>query len=240
MSVFGKIGKVLKKAAPIVATVASFIPATAPFAVAAKGALAASKIGRGVLAVAKVAKTARTIGMAVSAARPTAKIAQSQGLPPMRTAKMSALPSVRRQIQIPPIGQPSGVMNMSILGGLGSIAGRVAGRSLPGIGATAVSAGRGVISAGRGLIQRYPRSARVLRDLGLFAVGGLVYDAAGNLMGQRAPARRINPMNVKAMRRSIRRVKAGRKICAEIDRMLPKRRAAAACAPAFTRRKRKC
>jgi len=228
MSVFGKIGKALKKAAPVIATVASFIPATAPFAVAAKGALAASKIGRGVLAVAKVAKTARTIGMAVSAARPGP-----------RQIKATALPSTRRVIQIPPIGQGPGVMNMSILGGLGSIAGRVAGRSLPGIGATAVSAGRGVIAAGRGLIQRYPRSARVLRDLGLFAVGGLVYDAAGNLVGQRAPARRLNPMNVKAMRRAIRRVKSGRKICAEIDRMLPKRRAAAPCPPAFTRARRR-
>ena len=136
---------------------------------------------------------------------------------------------------------------MSMLGSLGALGGLGAKaiKVLPGIGrvaGTAAGAGRAVIASGRGLIQRYPRSAKVLRDLGLFAVGGLVYDAAGNLVGQRSPARRINPMNVKAMRRSIRRVKAGRKICAEIDRMLPKRRAAAACAPAFTRtrRQRKC
>lgn len=246
MSVFGKIGKALKKAAPIVATVAQFIPATAPFAAAYNVAQAARKkdllgVVAGVAGLGAAGKLGAGLVKTATRIQTVTKAAGMIGAGQQRNVGMSAVsaPPIRRQIQIPSSG---GVTNMSILGGLGKIAGGIAGRSLPGIGATAVGAGRAVIAGGRGLITRYPRSAKLLRDLGLFAVGGLVYDAAGNLVGQRAPARRINPMNVKAMRRSIRRVKAGRKICAEIDRMLPKRRAAAACAPAFTRtrRARKC
>lgn len=251
MSLLSKIGKTLKKAAPLIASVAQFIPVTAPFATAYNIAQAARKkdilgvvgglagFGGAGGALGKIGSAAKKVSSITRAAGIVGSVAQ-RAPGQQRQAGMTAQPT-RRMIQLPPIG--SRVTNMSILGAAGGIASRIAGgiagRSLPGVGATAVSAGRGLIAGGRGLIQRFPRSAKVLRDLGLFAAGGLVYDAAGNLVGQRSPARRINPMNVKAMRRSIRRVKAGRKICAEIDRMLPKRRAAAACAPAFTRRARK-
>lgn len=116
------------------------------------------------------------------------------------------------------------------LGGIAARALPVALRSLPAIGRTAVG-------AGRALARKFPRSTRALAELGLIAVGGFIFDAAGNMVGRRPPARRINPMNAKAARRAIRRIKGVRKICTDIERMLPKQKRA--CAPAPFARKRK-
>lgn len=52
--------------------------------------------------------------------------------------------------------------------------------------------------------------------------GDYLYDAAGNIIGQKQRHRRMNPMNVKAARRAIRRVKAARKILRNIEKQLPK------------------
>lgn len=54
--------------------------------------------------------------------------------------------------------------------------------------------------------------------------------------GPRKKYKRINPLNVRAARRAIRRIKAVRKITHEIERQLPHRKAAASCAP----KRRKC
>lgn len=52
--------------------------------------------------------------------------------------------------------------------------------------------------------------------------GDYLYDKAGNIIGTRRRTRRMNPMNVKAARRAIRRVKSARKILKSIEKQLPK------------------
>lgn len=154
-------------------------------------------------------------------------------------------------------GGPAGAAIGSRIGGV--IAQRGRGRSVPfprtqgmGIAALPVLAGAARILPGLGRIgstigrvARTPAARRVGRvagAIGTVVSGGLILDAlTGEVVGRRR-SKRINPMNVKAMRRAIRRVKGGRKICNEIERMLPKRRssAAAPCPPQFARRRRKC
>jgi len=134
--------------------------------------------------------------------------------------------------------------------GIGTLAGGLAGtavKALPRLGGLIRTLpGKGLITAGRaaagGLIKKYPRSASALAQLGLVAAGSYVLDQAGNIVGRRAPARRINPLNVKAARRAARRIKSAMKVCRTLESCLPKRRAPAACAPAFTRARgrRKC
>lgn len=147
----------------------------------------------------------------------------------------------------PQIIRPTGaVRQASIFGGItagarvlgGAVkAGLPALRSLPGAGAVT-----GVASAAGGLIRKFPRSAKALRDLGLVAAGGFVFDAAGNLVGRRAPARRINPLNHRAAMRAARRIKAVHRVCKQIESCLPRRAASRSCAPAFVsgRKRRKC
>lgn len=153
-------------------------------------------------------------------------------------------------------GGPAGAAIGSRIGGV--IAQRGRGRSVPfpavqGIAALPVLAGAARILPGLGRIgstigrvARTPAARRVGRvagAIGTVVSGGLILDAlTGEVVGRRR-SKRINPMNVKAMRRAIRRVKGGRKIAQEIERMLPKRRstAATACPPQFARRtRRKC
>jgi hypothetical protein len=59
------------------------------------------------------------------------------------------------------------------------------------------------------------------------AVGGLVYDMAGNVIGRQRKRRRMNPMNARAARRAIRRIKGARKMLQQIERQLPKQRTTA-------------
>jgi len=143
-------------------------------------------------------------------------------------------------IRLPPVGSP--VMGGSMIPNIGGIL-RTAGskilpRVIPGAGRVAAGAGA-LIRGGKGLVAKYPRSARVLAELGLVAVGGLVFDAAGNFMGRRAPARRINPCNAKAARRACRRLKATHRLLQEIERQLPRRVVHAPAGGGF-KRKRKC
>jgi hypothetical protein len=79
-------------------------------------------------------------------------------------------------------------------------------------------------------------SKRAARALGYVTLGGLVYDLAGNLVGETS-TRRMNPLNAKALNRSIRRVCAAKKISKKIEKLTgtsPRRKAV--CAP----RARKC
>lgn len=121
-------------------------------------------------------------------------------------------------------------------------AARVATRALPGVGAAVAGGARAALGAGRGLLRRFPRSAKILGQLGLFAAGGFVYDQAGNLVG-RVAYRRMNPLNAKAAKRAARRIKATHRLCREIESCLPRRAAPRSCAPSFAsggRRRRKC
>lgn len=89
---------------------------------------------------------------------------------------------------------------------------------------------RAGIGAGRALVRKYPKSARALAELGLFAAGGMVFDAVtGEPVGIVA-RRRMNPLNHRALRRAISRVCSARRICAQVEQIAgPRRRRV--CAP---------
>lgn len=107
-------------------------------------------------------------------------------------------------------------------------------RALPGAGRVIGSAMR----AGGSLLRRYPTAVGVVGGFLVDAAGQLITDAFGRPV--RRKRRRINPLNVKALKRSVRRIKASRKILHQVEQALPKQRThKASCAPAFTRR-RKC
>lgn len=76
-----------------------------------------------------------------------------------------------------------------------------------------------VVAAGKRLLPKVNKAAA--KALGWVTVGALVYDAAGNLMGQ-TTTRRMNPLNARAARRAIRRIKSVRKIVRGIESSLPK------------------
>lgn len=114
------------------------------------------------------------------------------------------------------------MMVPGILGGAGRVLGGIASRALPALpGAGAVV--RGGIAAGRGLASAAQRwCARNPKACGALGGAGIVAEMmrTGEL---KRPGRRMNPMNVRAMRRAIRRVKAGRKIARQIESLLPRR-----------------
>lgn len=115
---------------------------------------------------------------------------------------------------LPGAGAAIGVLGRSI----GSAASRML-PALPGAGAVV----RGGIAAGRGLASAAQRwCARNPKACGALGGAGIVAEMmrTGEL---KRPGRRMNPMNVRAMRRAIRRVKAGRKIARQIESLLPRR-----------------
>lgn len=68
------------------------------------------------------------------------------------------------------------------------------------------------------LLQRYPTAAGI--------IGGFLVDAAGQWIlsphGKRVSVkrRRINPLNVRALNRAIRRVHSAKKICSRVDKLV--------------------
>lgn len=54
-------------------------------------------------------------------------------------------------------------------------------------------------------------------------VVGYLYDAAGNIIGTQKKRRRMNPANIRAARRAIRRIRGTRRILQRIERTLPTR-----------------
>lgn len=133
----------------------------------------------------------------------------------------------------PPIAIPAPGTGPIMAGGLGDIFGGIGraifGRptvaaTLPAVGTAVVRTGGAVVAAGRRFLNTPGGkwTKRAIRELGLIVVGGLVYSAAGELLGSTA-RRRMNPMNARALRRAIRRVKSARGICNDIERMLPRR-----------------
>jgi hypothetical protein len=73
-------------------------------------------------------------------------------------------------------------------------------------------------------------SKRAATAAGYIVTGGLVYDSAGNLIGQ-ATTRRINPMNHRALNRAIRRVCAAKKISKKIEKLTGGGTRRKVCAP---------
>lgn len=121
--------------------------------------------------------------------------------------------------------------------GLPSIIPKLPGmvRSLPGVGAVGGAVARGAQAIARSPAAR-KWSKRAIQAVGGYTIGSAVFDAAGNFLGHRA-RRTMNPLNPKAARRAIRRVKAVRKLCHSIESQLPKAKSRGACPP---RRKKGC
>lgn len=139
-----------------------------------------------------------------------------------------------RGLQLPTINNSSsawtpaniGASNMTLVGlpGVINTVGAVV-RSLPGVGR--------VIGGAVGRVARSPAARRLGTAIGVGAAAGAIYDAAGNLIGNRKKYRRVNPMNYRAAMRAVRRIKGARKALQRIERTLPKRAtsSAARCAP---------
>lgn len=133
-------------------------------------------------------------------------------------------------IAVLPRGQP-----MSMMAGLPVIAraGRAVlpqlQRVIPGAGRVGAAAG-GLVRGARALAGN-KWSKRAIAAAGYYQIGQLVYDTAGNLVGQ-VGRRRMNPLNHRALRRAISRVKSARKICRTVEKLSGGgRRRAAPCPP---------
>lgn len=98
----------------------------------------------------------------------------------------------------------------------------------PGAGLVGISnpvIGKAIGQVGQTITKYGPTVGRVAAGAATAAyVGGAIYDAAGNYLGQSRKRRRMNPLNARAARRAIRRIKAVRKITMDIERSLPKQR----------------
>ena len=150
---------------------------------------------------------------------------------------------------LPAVPGPIGTIGRIAMGA-STVAGAAAGayRSMPGAGATTaglahprlpapVAAGAGRVITGIGGAMRggfggglMKMGRKAAQLAGYIVTGSYIYDAAGNLVG-RAPSRRMNPLNPRAMKRAIRRVKAGKKIAKDIEKLTGGTRRRASCAP---------
>jgi len=108
------------------------------------------------------------------------------------------------------------------------------GRIIPGAGAVAGAAAGAI--ARRVTKQGFTAmSKKAAKAAGYFVVGQWIYDQAGNLIAQ-APARRMNPLNHRALSRACRRIKSAKRILKKVERITggsTKR----ACAPRRVARK---
>lgn len=137
-----------------------------------------------------------------------------------------AVGAVRSALPPPPSLPRIPTAQSGMISGLPMI--RAAGRALPGAGAVATTVGSTVRRLAPTVALWTRRAAAAA---GLYVVGREVYDSLGNHKGRLRKHRTMNPMNVKAARRAIRRVKAARKICHEIESHLPKAKSRGRCPP---------
>ena len=133
----------------------------------------------------------------------------------------------------------TGMSTAGIFGGMPSFGGPPMSRAsmLPAITGIARAIGPGAIA---GAVRLGRRGLQIIsknkaKALGYIITGGLVYDAAGNLMGETS-TRRMNPLNHRALNRAIRRVCGAKKISKKIEKLTGTGTRRARCAPA----RRKC
>jgi hypothetical protein len=92
---------------------------------------------------------------------------------------------------------------------------------------TQAKAAKMPVFLGNTLFPSIPGVSGAVNTVGkLAAPGGVVtalYDAAGNLIGHTKKRRRMNPTNIKAARRAIRRIRGTRRVLQRIERTLPTR-----------------
>lgn len=171
-------------------------------------------------ALAAAVPSSKALAGAAQAFQTGASIAQGGGLSSIALggapvtlpgAPMSMASSLPSFPSLP--GQQGGIVKTGLpLLALGSAA-------LSGAAALATRAAPVALAAGRAALPFIKKNAA--KALGWISVGALVYDAAGNLMG-RTSKRQMNPLNQRAARRAIRRIKRVRKIVNSIERALPK------------------
>lgn len=187
MSLLKKIGKFAKKAIRAVAPIASILPVTAPFAIAAQ------------------------VAGAVAGGRPAARPGGSPfDLVSMAMPQAYAQP-LPRQLPVP-IPRTTPPVTIPRTGG---------GRITPAPGSNRDSMGRLLKRTAIGWLPRVGRAAA--SAAGWVAIGAYWLDAAGNIVGVRT-SRRMNPLNHRALRRAISRVKGATKICREVERITAPRR----------------
>lgn len=147
------------------------------------------------------------------------------------TAGLSQV-GVRLPSSLPVTGAVPVSIQANTLPSFPSLPGQGGGFIKTGLPVALAAAAPAIFAGGRALVQRGAAaiaargglatvSKKVAGALGWVTVGGLVYDAAGNLQG-RASRRQMNPLNQRAARRAIRRIKRVRKIVNSIERALPK------------------
>lgn len=112
--------------------------------------------------------------------------------------------------------------------GLGGMKAAQPGAGVFGGGGVAAQAASSFLPAIIGAIGKKGAS-KAVQVIGGGAAGGVLLEEAlnsdWNPFNDVAKRRRINPLNVRAARRAIRRIKAVRKITASIERSLPKAKA---------------
>lgn len=110
-------------------------------------------------------------------------------------------------------------------------AGRAAGgiiRGATGAYEVGKAAGR-LVKTPVGYLKKYGKKAG--EAAGWITIGGYWLDQAGNVVGKRS-TRRLNPLNARALRRAITRVKSAKRICNEVERITaPRRRAPSRSCP---------
>lgn len=220
-----KVGKVVKKVAPIALPIAATI-GTGGAAMPLLGGLAkAGKLAKVIKIGTKVAKFAKPVLAARAAVAPQ----QIEALQPLQSFafQQSAQPAAWRQ---------GGVSTMSLMPALIGPLARAAARglpalrrTLPGIGTAAVSGAAGGLAGG-------------------FTTGGGFGGGAGmprgfhvsRRTGQLVRNRRTNPTNVHALRRALRRVEGFIKIEKRVDKIVARagRAAGRARRSGFVRAKR--
>ena len=224
MSLWSKITGFLGKVAPVL----SFIPGIGPIAaaigkVSAVAAGVSAAVGRG--APARVMPGVGAVGPPV-ARRGVGRGGQSQFRIPTRGRRFITTPPIRQAgpVQLPQLSTMR-PQQMSIFAALPSI--------VRGAGAVAGAAGRGLIRGRGAAIAGFAAGA---------LTGGGAPDETGRCPvgfhlnkqdGVGGPARsycvrnrRMNVGNARAARRSVRRLKGARKLLQDIEKMMPRRRAA--------------
>jgi hypothetical protein len=143
-----------------------------------------------------------------------------------------------------PIGKVLNSASKAVKGAIKGSSPKMNPRVIPGAGisstiGTAIGTTVGAVSR---IASRYPITTGVVAGSALEYAGGkamqVIQGSDGQMYRMGRRYKRQNPMNVKALRRAIRRVKSARKIAQEIESMLPKRKVHASAPPPFTRRKR--
>jgi len=184
----------------------------APVAAPAQPVSLLKSIGNALGSVAKgVAKAAigsTGVGAALLGARSAVRAVRKPSSPVQRLASPTAGAASMALPALP------------VLAGAGAIASRYLGAAVTRAPAI-VRAGAATVARAYNRLPKWGKAAA--QAAGYTVVGTAVFDSSGQQVGTTG-GRRMNPMNAKAARRAIRRIKSVRKILTNIEKSLPKAR----------------